>query len=166
MKKTLLRFSALFVLAISFTGVAATPVKHIKDKFKLPSSEWTWDKEYGGEDSLFGMIVEKLQGAVNFRVNYYEIGSTAESFLGDVRKQLMLKKDYGGARFDPVVTKQINGKTWATFEVSRKDDVHQELWARKGEAVILFLFYTAAGKDYYDRYHPDVKNLISQASAF
>jgi len=165
MKKILFGFTLFFFAAA--LSIAATPVKHLKSKFSLPSPEWAWDNEYKGEDALFGMIVEKLGGAVNFRANYYEVNSPAASFLEDVRGQLKLKKDYEGARFDPVASKNVNGKTWATFQVARKDKIQQELWARKGETdVILFLFYTAAGKDNFDRYYPDVMTLIKQGSAF
>src|SRR4030095_11207951 len=122
MKKNLFRVSLfLFLIVSSRAGLAATPVAHIKSKFSLPSAEWVWDKEQGEEDSIFGMIVEKLRGALNFRVNYYQVDSSASSFLEDVRKQLMLKKEYSGARFDPVTTKDINGKSWSTFQLVRKD---------------------------------------------
>jgi hypothetical protein len=151
----------------SSTASAATALHHIKSKFSLPNSDWVWDSDYKKEgDKLFGMYVEKLGQAVNFRVNYYEVPYSPNEFLEAVRTQLGKKPDYQGADFSPAMNREIRGKKWDLFKVKRKDGIQQELWSRKGESdVILFILYTADGS-YFDQYYKDFSTLMQQASSF
>src|SRR5262245_9093560 len=160
-------FLSFMIATFSQAAWAATALRSIKSKFSLPNADWVWDSDYKQEgDKLFGMYVEKLGQAVNFRVNHYEVPYTAKDFLEAVRVQLQKKPDYQGADFSPVTTREIKGKTWDLFKVKRKDGIQQELWNRKGETdTVLFVLYTADSA-YFDQYYKDFSTLLKQASSF
>jgi hypothetical protein len=156
------------VVALSLLPVAASAfsVKEIQTKVKLPSSNWTWDKEYTATDVLVGMYVTQAGRSVSIRANYYDYPYSPKRYLEGVREKLMEKTEYKGGEFRLPEEKVIGGKTWAYFKLKRKDEINQELWSLKDSSgVVLFIIFTTAGDDYFNKYYPDFSNFISQISS-
>jgi len=155
------------VIAFSLIPIAASAfsVKEIQTKAKLPNSNWTWDKEYSGNDVLVGMYVTQAGRAVSIRANYYDYPYTPKRYLEGVREKLMEKSEYKGGEFHLPEEKTIGSKTWAYFKLKRLDGINQELWSLKDpNGQVLFIIYTTAGDDYFNKYYPDFSNFISQIS--
>jgi len=165
MKRSLGMASILFTLALLPFLAQAFSVKEVATKAKLPSSDWTWDKDYKGSDVLVGMYVIKLGKAVSIRANSYDYPYSPKRYLEGVREKLMEKTEYKGGEFRLPENKIINGKEWAYFKLKRKDEINQELWAlRDNTGNILFVIFTTAGDDYFSKYYPDLSNFIQQVS--
>lgn len=161
-------FGWVLVIAFSLLPLAASAfsVKEVETKVKLPSSNWTLDKDYKGSDVLIGMYVTAAGRAVSLRANYYDYPYSPKRYLEGVREKLMEKTEYKGGEFRLPDTKNINGKEWAFFKLVRTDEIVQELWALKDSTgQVLFIIFTTAGNDYFNKYYPDFTNFINQVSA-
>jgi hypothetical protein len=157
----------VLVVGLCLLPVAASAfsVKDVQTKIQLPSSAWTLDKEYTGNDVLVGMYVTQLGRAVSIRANYYDYPYTPTKYLTGVREKLMEKEEYKGGDFQVPQEKTIGGKTWSYFKLVRKDEIIQELWAMKdANGAVLFVIFTTAGNDYFKKYYSDFTNFITQIS--
>lgn len=132
------------------------------EKVKLPNKQWVWQNT-GKEDQKI-LHPEATGQAVNVRVHTYRVPISAEGFMGQVRLEIIKNPDYEGATISEVGSKKLKNQNWAFFNISRKDEIKQEIWARKSsDDVVLMVIYTGAGS-YFQKYYEDCSKLLKNLS--
>ena len=131
-------------------------------KVTLPSKSWTFKTPEKKHQRIIHPI--KIGQAVNIRVHTYDVPVSAKAFIEQVRVKIIQKPDYKGAEVQLVKPKDVKGKTWDTFNIRRKDEINQQIWAIKpAPNVVLMVIYTGAGA-YYNEYHNDLMTLLKKLS--
>jgi|GEM_PF-2268656 len=163
-------------LAVLFCGsIFSSPLMadESQDPFlgmKPPTSEWS--TRMVNKEELPAGVKEELQIEVKGKEKAVNAGLrigtdlpiSSKSFLDQVRQRIAADKDYQGAEITSVKSKSVGGKQWDFFVIQRKDEIHQEFWARSiSSDQILMLLYTALG-NYYDQYHKDYNKILEQAA--
>jgi len=152
---------AMFLFAAS---VQASPLTQPIEKMGLPGKGWEYQPPTKKDGSQKIMNPTKTGQAVNVRIHTYDVPISATAFIEEVRLKIMKKPDYKGAEVKLVKTKKVKGKTWNVFGIRRKDEINQEIWARKvGKNIVLMIIYTGAG-GYFQDYHGDLMTLVKRAS--
>jgi len=165
-KRSVFYFLSPVLMALLF----AIPSKARADadpvsKISLPNDGWTWKASDAGEPNAKTMYVKKTGEAVSVRLNTFDVPISSNLFLTSVREKIMEKPDYAGAEVQMPVPKPMGGQTWDVFKIKRKDEINQEIWARKtGPGVVFMIIYTGAG-DFYQQYYADFSKVLNQASA-
>lgn len=128
----------------------------------LPNKNWTFKAPEKEHQRILHPI--KIGQAVNIRVHTYDVPVSAKAFIEQVREKIIQKPDYKGAEVQLVKTETVNGKSWDIFNIRRKDEINQQIWAIKpSPSVVLMVIYTGAG-GYYNEYHNDLMTLIKKLS--
>ena len=142
----------------------ASPLTDPVEKAQLPNSNWTFERKEKTEGPAAIMYVKKTGQAVNLRVHTYDVPIASKAFLDQVRTKIMEKPDYAGAEVRIISSKEAGGKMWDVFYIKRKDDIAQEIWARKTDPnVVMMIIYTGAGGLYND-YYNDFSDWLAKSS--
>jgi len=129
---------------------------------QLPDKKWTWKSPEKPNQKILHPV--ETGQAVNVRCHTYDVPISAKAFIDQVRSKIMEKPDYKGAAVGLVGPKKVKGKTWDVFDIKRKDEINQQIWARKpSKNVVLMIIYTGAGS-YYNQFHNSFMKLIKGAS--
>lgn len=150
----------LCLTSISYAGSRTEPVA----KARIPNKKWVIATPKTQDGTRKVMHPEKTGQAVNIRLHSYEVPVSARAFIDQVRSNILKKPDYTGAEVRLVESKRVKKKDWEMFYIKRKDEISQEIWARKtSDNVVFMVIYTAAG-DYFKVYHKDLMTLLKRAS--
>lgn len=158
--------TALFPMAffLMISSAEASSLTQPIESMKLPGKGWEYQPPTKKDGTQKIMNPVKTGQAVNVRIHTYGVPISAKAFAEEVRLKISKKPDYEGAQIDLLSTKTVKGKTWDVFSIRRKDEINQEIWARKtSNDVVLMIIYTGAG-GYYQQYHNDLMELVKQAS--
>lgn len=170
MKRLLFRRLSVFFLFI-FLGVSLSALSHADaapdlegplKKCTVPNKKWTTKPPEKENQRILHPI--KIGQAVNVRCHTYDVPVSAKAFIEQVRLKIIQKPDYKGAEVQLIKPETVKGKTWDTFNIRRKDEINQQIWAIKTSPnVVLMVIYTGAG-DYYNEYHGDLMTLLKKMS--
>ncbi len=148
----------LLVLPQVYADALSAPL----GKVKLPNKQWVWQSADKQDQKI--LHPEATGQAVNVRVHTYQVPISASGFMDQVRLEIIKKPDYEGASVSLVSSKKVKNQDWAFFSISRKDEIKQEIWARKSsDDVVLMMIYTGAGS-YFQKYYEDFSKLLKNLS--
>ena len=155
--------SFLWISAPGFSrkGFAADLDGPLK-KCNIPNKNWTTKPPEKQNQRILHPI--KIGQAVNIRCHTYDVPVSAKAFIEQVRLKIIEKPDYQGAEVQLVTPETIKGKTWDTFNIRRKDEINQKIFAIKTDPnVVMMVIYTGAG-GYYNEYFNDLMSLMKKLS--
>lgn len=169
MKKVKKLFLAPALVAVAFLFISnpvmapkgfAGDLKGPLKKCTEPNKNWTNKAPEKPNQRI--LHPTKIGQAVNIRCHTYDVPVSAKAFIEQVRLKIIEKPDYKGAEVQLVEPESIKGKTWDTFNIKRKDEINQKIFAIKTDPnTVLMVIYTGAG-GYYNEYYNDLMKMMKK----
>ncbi len=156
----------LALLTLSMVGVSRSGFAANLDgplsKCVVPNKNWSTKPPEKEHQRI--LHPTKIGQAVNIRCHTYDVPVSAKAFIEQVRLKIIEKPDYQGAEVQLIKPETIKGKTWDTFNIRRKDEINQKIFAIKTDPnVVMMVIYTGAG-GYYNEYFNDLMSLMKKLS--